>query len=215
MPNLLLDAETEQSLEARIVRVGEQAISFDRFLGMAEGSFVELVQGVVVEKPMVQLNHELCMGWLYQVMGAYTQKRRLGQMLSSRIMVKTDNFGGRMPDLLFVRQERLGIIEPKYINGAPDLIIEIVSPNDRPSDLRALEADYHRLGVPELVFLDLQKQEVRLLRRHEAGYAKTVITEGPVTFTALPDLTLQAEWMLREPRPDVFDTLTALLTGAP
>lgn len=215
MPNLLLDAETEQSLEARIVHVGEQAISFDRFLDMAEGNFVELVQGVVVEKPMVQLDHEMCSIWLSAIIKAYSDKRRAGRVLSSRIMVRTDNFGGRMPDLLFVRQERLGILETKYVNGAPDLIIEIVSPNDRPSDLRALEADYHRLGVPELVFLDLQKQEVRLLRRHEAGYAKTGITEGPVTFAALPDLTLQAEWMLREPRPDVFDTLTALLTGAP
>lgn len=212
MANLLLETETEESLEARIVHVGKRAIPFERFLDMAEGRFVELVQGVIVEKPVLQLDHERCSGWLYQVIGPYAKRRGLGEMLSSRIMVKTDTFGGRMPDLLFVRQERTAIVQQKAVYGAPDLMIEVVSANDRPSDLRALEADYFGLGVPELVFIDLRKQEIRLLRRHEEGYTETVTTAGPVTFAALPDLTLQAEWILREPRPDVFDTLNTLLS---
>jgi hypothetical protein len=40
MANLLLETETEQSLEARLVHVGERAISFECFLDMAEGHFV-------------------------------------------------------------------------------------------------------------------------------------------------------------------------------
>ena len=211
MANLLLECETEQSVEARIVHVGERPIPFDHFLCMAEDRFVELAQGVIVEKPMIQLDHELCTSWFYQVVGPYIQRNRLGRMLSSRIMVKTDTFGGRMPDLLFVRQERLDIVEQKAVSGAPDLIIEIASPNDRPSHLRELEAEYFGLGVPELVFIHLRKQEIRLLRRNEEGYAETIVTEGPVTFATLPGMTLQAEWILREPRPDVYDTLTALL----
>ena len=101
-------------------------------------------------------------------------------------------------------------MQQKAVHGAPDLVIEIASPTDRPSHLRELEAEYFGLGVPELVFIHLRKQEIHLLRRHDTGYVKTVITEGAVTFEALPGLTLQAEWILREPRPDVFDTLNAL-----
>ena len=210
MANLLLETETEPSLEARLVHVGERPIPFERFLDMAEGRFVELVQGVVVEKSMIQLDHELCTGWLYQVIGPYVKRRGMGQMLSSRIMVKTDTFAGRMPDLLFVRQERSALVQQKAVYGAPDLVVEVVSPNDRPSELRALEAEYFGLGVPELVFIDLRKQEIRVLHRQEQGYIETVITDGPVTFTALPDLTLQAASILREPRPDVLDTLNTL-----
>ncbi len=211
MANFLLECETERSVEARVVHVGERPIPFERFLIMAEERFIELARGVVVEKPNIQLDHELCTGWLYQVAGIFIQKNRLGEMLSSRIMVKTDTFGGRMPDLLFVRQERMDIVQQQAVRGAPDLIIEIASPNDRPSHLRELEAEYFGLGVPELVFVHLRNQEIRLLRRNEEGYAETVINEGPVTFATLPGLTLQAEWILREPRPDVYDTLTALL----
>ena len=213
MANLLLETETEQSLEARVVHVGTHPISFERFLEMVNGQDMELVSGVIQEKSLVQLDHELCSGWLHRLVGDYVEEYGLGRMLSSRIMVKTETFGGRMPDLLFVRQERLAIVQQKAVYGAPDLIIEIVSPNDRPSDLRALEADYFGLGVPELVFIHLQNQEIHLLRLQEEGYTATVITEGPVTFATLPDLTLQAEWVLREPRPSVRATLNALFPG--
>lgn len=213
MTNLLLERETERFVEGRVVHVGERPIHFERFLDMAAGRFIELVDGVIREKPMIQLEHERCSRWIYQVVGPYIQKRGLGEMLSSRIMVKTDDFGGRMPDLLFVRQERMEIVQQRSVYGAPDLIIEIASPNDYPADFRALEADYFRLGVPEFVLIHLKKQEVRQMRREADGYAQTIIKEGAVTFAALPDLKLQAEWILREPRPDVFDTLAALFSN--
>ena len=208
--------ETEQMVEGRVVRVGERPIPFERFLDMAEGQWLELVDGVIVEKqPVTQLDHELCSAWLYQVIGPYVKKRGLGLMLGSRIMVRADGFGGRMPDLLFVRRERLNIVQQKAVYGAPDLVIEIVSPGDRPSDLRALEADYARLGVPELVFISLRKGEIRRLhlRGDEGGYDETLFTTGPVAFHSLNGLTLQAEWILNEPRPDEFDTLSALLAA--
>lgn len=205
--------QTDEIHEERVIHVAERPIPFERFLEMAQGQWLELVDGVIVEKPMIQLNHELCSAWLYQVVGPYVRKRELGLMLSSRIMVRADNFDGRMPDLLFVKKERMDIVQQKAVYGAPDLIIEIISPTDRPAGLRALEADYHRLGVPELVFVNLKKQEIQLLHWQETEYIRQTVTAGPVTFQAIGGLTLQAEWILQEPRPDEFDTLSALLAS--
>lgn len=211
MADLLM--ETEEVVEGRVVHIAERPIPFERFLPLAEGRYFELVDGVIVEKPMVQLDHELCSGWLYAVMKLYVEKRGLGRMLSSRIMVKTDDFGGRMPDLLFVRQERIQIVQQKAVYGAPDLIIEIVSPGDRPAHLRALEADYARLGVEELVFIHLHTREIRLLHLQNGNYEATTLTSGSIMFTTIEGLTLQAEWILQEPRPDALDTLIALLSS--
>lgn len=108
MANLILESETEQSVESRTVHVADRPIDFERFLEMAEGRWIELVDGVVVEIPMIQLDHERCSRWLYQVVGPYVQRLDLGEMLSSRIMVRTGTFGGRMPDLLFVSKSALG-----------------------------------------------------------------------------------------------------------
>ena len=204
--------EIERMVEGRVVRVADRPISFDRFLEIAEGQWLELVDGVIVEKEaVIQLDHELCTQWLYQTAGVYVKKRRLGLMLSSRIMVQIDGFGGRMPDLLFVRQERLAIVQQKAVMGAPDLVLQLVTPHDRASDLRALEADYARIGVPELVFIHLRKQEIHLLRLRDGQYEVEVITSGPVAFESLNGLILQAEWLLTEPRLDEVDTLAALL----
>lgn len=204
---------TEQIIEKSVVRVADRPIPFERFLDMAAGQWLELVDGVIVEKePMVQLDHERCSKWFYRVAGMYVEKLSMGEMLSSRVMVQIDGFGGRMPDLLFVRQERLNIIQQKAVHGAPDFILKIVSPGDRPSGLRVLEADYARMGVPELVFINLRKGEIHLLRLNGAVYDQTIITAGPITFQSLGGLTLQAEWILNDPRPDEFDTLAALLT---
>jgi Uma2 family endonuclease len=180
---------------------------------MAEDRWVELIDGVIVEIPMIQLDHERCSRWLYQVIGLYVQMKGLGELLSSRIMVRTDAFGGRMPDLLFVRTDRAAIVQQKAVLGAPDLVIEIVSPGDRPSHLRALEADYFKLGVMELVFIDLMKQEVRVLHRRDDSYDRVTLKDGPVEFDSLPGLALDAAWLLREPRPDGFHLLQSLLSS--
>ncbi len=209
MTSLLRD--TEQSVEGRVVRFADRPITFAHFVEIAEGLDADLVDGIIVEKVMVQLDHERCSRWLYQLMGLYVERCGLGEMLSSRIMVELDEFGGRMPDLLFVRKDRLDIVRQKAVYGAPDLVIEIISPNDRPSDLRVLEADYLRLGVPELVFINQKSGTIRLMRRRDDGYEEQIVNAGPVRFESVDGLTLDAAWILGEPRPDVIDTLTQLL----
>lgn len=160
---------------------------------------------------MVQLDHELTEGWLYHVMGLYVQKRGLGRMFHSRFPVQINAFGGRLPDLMFVRQDQMHLVEQKAFLGVPDLVIEVVSPNDRPSALRALEADYCTLGIPEILFVNTRTPELRILRKRGEAYVETSVASGPLAFETIPGLTLQAEWILHEPRPDAFDTLTALL----
>ena len=74
-------------------------------------------------------------------------------------------------------------------------------------------ADHARLGVPELVFINLRKGEIRLLRLNDGCYEQTILTSDPVVFQSMGGLILQAEWILTEPRPDEFDTLSALLAA--
>src|SRR5205823_4906224 len=116
-----------------------------------------------------------------------------------------------LPDLLFVRSERQEIVRERAVYGAPDLVIEIVSPNDRASDLIALETEYRGLGVPEILFLDLPRQRVRALRRgqepgarasgRDAGgseYAEEVCVAGVLRLGAIEGMALPVQALLRE-----------------
>jgi Uma2 family endonuclease len=163
----------------------------------------------------VQLEHEKLFTWLMTLYRVYVEERNLGIVLGSRTAVEIGMFRGRLPDLLFVRRERMGIVQQKAIYGAPDLVIELISPNDRPSDISALETDYRAIGVPEIVFIDQQQRRVRLLRAREAGYEEEILIGGTLRFESLEGFALQVEWLFQEPRPNLRATLERLLADAP
>jgi len=94
-----------------------------------------------------------------------------------------------------------------------ELMIEIASPGDRAADLRALEADYIRLGVPEIVFIDQSKKSIRILSLTNGEYAECIVSTGTVQFRCIEGLQLDAAWILNEPRPDSYETVTRLLAS--
>ncbi len=201
----------EEAKEEVVKWVWPRPIAFDEFLDLfGKNDYVELVNGVAVEKTMVQLDHEKLLSWLLRLLGDYVEDRNLGIVLGSRTAVKIGPFNGRLPDLVFVRRERMDIVQQKAIYGAPDLVIEIVSPNDRPSDLIALETDYRSIGVVEILFIDPQKRLVRLLRKQDTDYTREELTAGALALETVEDLTLDLEWLLTEPRPTVRAVLDRL-----
>lgn len=212
---LILPEEIRQQVEGRVVHFAERPIPFRAFLELAPDREVELVAGVMVEKMAAQLEHEKLFTWLDRVVGTYVSHRKLGVVLGSRTPVEISAYGGRLPDLLFVRSDRLDIVRQRAVYGAPDLVIEIVSPNDRASELIALETEYRSLGVPEIIFIDLPRQRIRVLRRQETGeYGEEELTEGALRLQAIEGIELPLAAVLREPRPDEFATVGALLEAA-
>ncbi|HZO88290.1 MAG TPA: Uma2 family endonuclease [Chthonomonadaceae bacterium] len=196
--------------------VGPRPITFEEFLDLFGPVFdkeydVELIDGTVVERMSAQLEHEKLFNWLYRLMGDYVEERNLGIVLGSRTPVKINDYRGRLPDLLFVRQERLDIVEQRAIYGAPDLAVEIVSPSDRPSNITALETDYRSLGVSEIWLIDLPRRRVRVLRRRDGDYTEEERTTGLLSSEAIEGFRLEIEWLWTEPRPAVRATLAQLL----
>lgn len=205
--------EIRQQVEAgRVIQYAERPIPFPEFLALSADRDVELVEGVMVEKMAAQLEHEKLFVWLDRVVGTYVSHRNLGIVLGSRTAVEISAFGGRLPDLLFVRRERMDIVGARAVHGAPDLVIEIVSPGDRPSDVIALETEYRGLGVFEIVFLDLPRRRIRALRRRESGeYEEEMPTGGVLRLESVEEIELPVAALLSEPRPDEFALIGALL----
>jgi Uma2 family endonuclease len=133
---------------------------------------------------------------------------------AARTAVKISEFDGRLPDLLFVRKENEAIIQRDAIYGVPDLVIEIVSPNDRPSHLIPLETDYRTLGVPEIVFIDPQKKRVRVVSKTEAGYDEKTLTEGRLELASVPGFWLEVAWLFADTQPDELTTSLQLVREA-
>lgn len=208
----LTATELQERKEERTVLIPPRCITFDEFVDMfGEDDDVELIDGVVIRRMAAQGPHESLFGWLYVLLWEYTEAKDLGQIYGSRTAVEVHKYRGRLPDLLFVRRRRRSIVRQKGIYGAPDLVVEIISPHDRPSDAVALESDYCSLGVGEIWFVDQPRQRVRVLRKGRKGYREEVLTEGILKSKAIEGFWLDVEWLFRQPRPKVRDVLKQLL----
>jgi Uma2 family endonuclease len=209
MTDLLTHPESIE--RPRTAHVADDPIDFQTWLSVGERLDTELINGVMLEKTAAQYPHELIFMWLASILRQFTGKRGLGTVLGSRTAVKISNHDGRLPDILFVRAENTAIIHQDAIYGAPDLVIEIVSPNDRPSDLIALETDYRILGIPEIVFVDPQKKQVRQVREREGTYEVGVSAEGILEFLSVPGFWIEIRWLFSGTPPVEYDVTSQLL----
>lgn len=202
----------------RQVYVADGPIDFATWIDLAQTLDTELVRGVMINKIAAQYPHEWIFAWLFQALGNFVAYRKLGKVLGSRTPVKITANDGRLPDLLFVRADNTRIIHDDAIYGVPDVVIEIVSKNDRPSDLIPLEADYRTIGVPEILFIDPKKKRVRYLRKIETAdgtdYDESYLTTGQLTFAGVPGFAIEVEWLFSDDRPDAYTVTKQLIEGA-
>jgi Uma2 family endonuclease len=128
----------------------------------------ELVEGRVIRMSPTGALH----GWLVMRLGArligHVDTHRLGVLLTEvgfRLSSSPDTV--RAPDLSFIRQERLpeGTLPRGFWHGPPDLAVEVLSPDDRPSDVRTKVAEYLTHGVPLVVVIDPDERNVTVHRR--------------------------------------------------
>ena len=102
---------TERVYEQTARWVAAHPITFEQFLDLDFGDFyVELIDGTVLERPMVQLEHEMLFGFLYALLRTYSEERKLGIVLGSRTPVEIGPYRGRLPDIVFVRGDRTEVV---------------------------------------------------------------------------------------------------------
>jgi Uma2 family endonuclease len=204
----------EKVREETVKWVGDRPLTFAEWLEAAgRREEVELVDGVLVERTAAPLYHEELRHWLSSVLGIYAEERELGIVLGPRTAVEIHQFRGRLPDLLFATRSREQIVQQQAHFGGPDLVLEIISPDDRPSDAIAREVDYRSVGVREIVFIDQPKGRARLLRRQENGYAEEVLPAGALVLETLGSLRFEPEWLSSPPHPGIRATVDALLAA--
>jgi Uma2 family endonuclease len=77
----------------------------------------------------------------------------------------------RIPDLLIVFPERFAINRGNYCEGAPNVVVEIHSPNDESYDKMPF---YGKLGVPEVWIVDRDTCEPEIYHLKRNRYKKTI-----------------------------------------
>lgn len=167
-----------------------KAISAEAFQRLAgePGYRLELVRGMIVRSPGPGLRHGQIEANVVLALGDFIRRHGLGALLcggaSYVLGRRPDTVRG--PDVSFISDERMrrDRLPDSYLDGSPDLAIEILSPSNRASEMQEKIADLFRGGCREVWLLDPKVEEVRVFR--DADSARTLGAGAQLTTDLLP-----------------------------
>jgi Uma2 family endonuclease len=146
-------------------------LTYDDFVRIPDdGKRHEIIDGVHYVTPSPALRHQLLLGRLYLAVGGFLETHpELGQAFLSPLDTVFSPWDVVEPDLLFVAADQLGILTEPNVQGAPALVVEILSPSTRRRDLGIKRQLFDRGGVREYWIVDPKALEVTVYRRTSDG----------------------------------------------
>ena len=130
-----------------------------------EGYRVELQAGFLVEEPRPVIRHQVTLQRLLGIVGpiARAQGGRAVQEVDLILARRPDTV--RAPDISVFTREQWQRIDPDTpYEGVADLVIEVLSPSNRPGDMHAKIADYLAAGVATVWLVDPWSSTVRVYK---------------------------------------------------
>ncbi|MDQ1318634.1 MAG: hypothetical protein QG588_2296 [Candidatus Poribacteria bacterium] len=191
----------------RIAYVADHPITLDEFCDLFGDDDVELIDGVAIERMATQYSHEALFRFIYVILNLYVDKNNLGIALGSRTLVPITNYKGRLPDILFVSKERENIIDEKRLIDAPDLVIEIISPNDRQLETMQRLGNYEQIGVKEFWIIDQPRKKVQafFLDEDTKKFSPLDVKDSILTSNVVKGFWINIDWLWQKPLPSVLE----------
>lgn len=137
---------------------GGLRLSAEEFFALPDdGNDYELIDGVLVMSPSPTPRHQLVAKVVLRQLDDYVERGKLGLVLYETDVRLPTPPGARdlvyRPEILYIAANRVGQIRGR-IDIAPDLIVEVVSPDSRSLDTQTKRDDYERTGVREYWLID-------------------------------------------------------------
>ena len=120
----------------------------------------EIVDGELVLSPTPASRHQRICTLLGVAIVPFITKRDLGWMFASPMHTILAAHAHYEPDLCFIRKNRLSIIKEKFIDGPPDMVVEVISESNRTHDTVVKFNDYARYGIEEYWLVDPREEEI-------------------------------------------------------
>lgn len=129
---------------------------------LPEGAPYQLIEGELVRTPAPSPYHQIISANIFKVIAEFTDNKKAGIALYSPIDVYIDNENVFQPDIVFIAKQRRDLITDDGIHGAPDLVIEILSPSTAYYDMKKKFKLYERSGVKEYWIVDPEMKSVEI-----------------------------------------------------
>ncbi len=147
--------------------------TYQDYLLLPEDKRYEIIEGKLIMVPAPIPYHQDISKNLFFLLNNHVESKNLGKVYYAPIDVVLSDENVVQPDILFISKKRFSIITEKNIRGAPDLLIEIISPATREKDRLLKRKLYAKFGVREFWLVDGEKKEVEVLTLKREGFKRT------------------------------------------
>ena len=167
-----------------------------------DGNRYEAIAGELHVTPAPSVRHQWISGELEAALRGLLDGGRLGLMFHAPVGVEFPSTGeGVQPDIVVIAAARRGIIDEDWIRGAPDIVIEILSPGTQRRDRGVKLKLYERQGVEEYWLVDPASRAVEVWRFHGGAVCERCTGILPVRLAGetLGEIDLEAVFSAASP----------------
>ncbi len=137
-----------------------------------DGMRYEVIRGELFMAPDPRPLHQVVITLISYFLVEFLRVNRLGKTFVSPIdVVLPQQLGDPVqPDIVFIANERLSIVGELNIQGAPDLVMEVLSPSNPEYDRTLKYEIYAEAGVPEYWIIDPHERTIEVFALRDGSY---------------------------------------------
>ncbi|HHW43526.1 MAG TPA: Uma2 family endonuclease [Desulfotomaculum sp.] len=163
---------------------GKIILTYEDYLDLPDdGNRYEILEGVLHVTPSPTTRHQRISRNLQRIVDDHVLRHDLGEVFYAPLDVLFSRISIAQPDLIFISHGRAAIITDKNIAGAPDLVVEILSPTTAKRDKVTKAHVYALYGVKYYWLVDPDSTMVEEYRLEGEGYVPVSRGAGNAPFT--------------------------------
>src|SRR5271169_4923300 len=128
--------------------------TYEKYYKIDDDTRYEVIEGELIEMASPRYIHQNILCSLAAKLWYYVDERKMGKILPAPFDTVLSDINVFQPDILFVSQENLDIIQERGVFGTPDLVIEILLPSNPSHDKVKKFSIYEKFRVKELWIVD-------------------------------------------------------------
>ena len=165
------------------------------YRAMPEGPpYYELIEGELMMEPPPSSHHQEIAGNVFSLLRSHVRLHRLGKVLIAPLDVFLSDANVLQPDVLFLANASASFLREDGVHGAPDLVVEVVSPSNGANELKRKRPIYVQSGVKEEWLIVPTLEQIHRYDFAIDAVKPVQIIDSGESFTTprLPGLTIKA-----------------------
>jgi len=155
----------------KTVNLDEEIWTYEDYLKLPpDGKTYQIIGGKLFMTPAPTPYHQKVSRNLEFILWSWVKENNLGEVLYAPVDVVFSSVNVVQPDIIFISKNKIEILKERGIFGAPDLIVEIISPSTSELDIKLKKDLYQRFGVKEYWIVYPREKKIQVYQLKGGTY---------------------------------------------